>query len=57
MEDIEKTPTNKLVIEMTLMDKEIDLLLYKYELIRLELIRRFPDLENSEEFKPKERKK
>lgn len=56
MEDIEKMPTNKIVVEMTLMDKEIDLLLYKYELYRQEIIKRFPNLEESEEFKSKQRK-
>ncbi len=56
MEELEKTPTNELIKEITLLEQKIDLLLLKYEKLRLELIKRYPTLENTEEFKPKIRK-
>lgn len=41
--------------EMTRLDNEISLLMLKYEKLRLEVIRRFPNLEINEEFKRKEK--
>lgn len=55
--ELNKTPTNQLIKEMTNLDQQIELLMLKYEKIRLELIRRYPNIENKEEFKPKIRKK
>ena len=57
MEEISKTSTIQLIKNMTLLDQEIDLMLLKYEKIRLELIKRYPNLKNSNEFQPKIRKK
>lgn len=56
MTDITKTPTVELIQEMTRLDHEIDIKLLQYEKLRLELVRRFPPLENSEEFKKKEKR-
>lgn len=55
--ELNKTPTVDLIKEMTNLDQQIELLMLKHEKIRLELVRRFPNVENSEEFKPKIRKK
>lgn len=55
MEDISKTPTVELVKEITNLSQQIDLLILKYEKVRLELIKRFPNLKEDEEFKPKRR--
>lgn len=53
---IEETSTVDLINEMSRLDQQIDLLLLKYERVRLELIKRFPSVENDEEFKKKEKK-
>lgn len=53
MEDLTKTPTVDLIKEMTRLDYDIDLMLLQHEKIRGELVRRFPPLEQHEEFKPK----
>lgn len=55
-EELQKTPTAVLIKQMTLLDQEIDLKLLRYEKLRLEVIRRFPFVENSDEFKPKIKK-
>lgn len=52
-EDITKIPLVDIMKEMTKIDNEIDLLMLKYEKLRLEVIRRFPNLEINEEFKRK----
>lgn len=58
MEDeIKKASTTQLVSELTNIGNEIDMLNFKYEKIRLELIRRFPKIENDAEFQPKKLKK
>lgn len=54
-EDITKKTTVELITEMTNLDKQIDLLSLKYERIRLELIKRYQFLEDTEEFKPKQK--
>lgn len=54
--EIDKTPTVDLIKEMTMLNQQIDLLMLKYEKIRLELIKRFPNIENDIEFQPKIRK-
>lgn len=54
-EDITKQPVQVLMIELTNLEKQIDLLSLKHEKIRLELIRRYQILETSEEFKPKQK--
>lgn len=53
-EDITKQPVQVLMLELTNLEKQIDLLSLKHEKIRLELIRRYQILETSEEFKPKQ---
>lgn len=54
-EDITKQPVQVLMIELTNLEKQIDLLSLKHEKIRLELIRRYQILETAEEFKPKQK--
>ncbi len=54
-DDITKVPTVDLIKEMTKLDQDIELLMLKYEKVRLELVRRFPSVEETEEFKPKRR--
>ena len=56
-EEISKKTTVELVTEMAYLDQEIDIKLYRYEQIRSELVRRFPQVKNAEEFKQKVRKK
>ena len=40
-------------MELTELERDIDLRVYKYNLIILEIYKRFPNLENQEQFKPK----
>ena len=42
-----------LIMELTELEKDIDLRIYKHNLIVYEIYRRFPNLENQEEFRPK----
>ena len=51
--DLSKTSLVDLVTELTELERDIDLRVYKYNLIILEIYRRFPNLENQEEFRPK----
>lgn len=51
--DLSKTPLKDLVMELTELERDIDLRVYKYNLIILEIYKRFPNLENQEEFRPK----
>lgn len=51
--EIEKKSTTDIIKEMTLLDQQIDLMILKYEKLRLEIIKRYPGLENKEEFKKK----
>ena len=55
MKDITKTPLVEIMKEMTRLDNEISLLMLKHEKLRLEVIRRFPNLEINEEFKRKDK--
>lgn len=52
-EDLSKTPTVELITRMTYLNQEIDYKLLKLEKIRVELVRRFPQVENSPEFQKK----
>lgn len=52
-EDITKKPLVDLMTELSITDQKIELLMVRYELLRLELIRRFPMFEEREEFKKK----
>ena len=52
--ELEKVPTNELINSMTELDRQIDLMIYRYNKVRDELVRRFPPLGNEKEFKPKE---
>lgn len=56
-EDFSKKTTVELVTEMTYLDLEIDTKLFRYEQIRSELVKRFPQVKDDEEFKQKVRKK
>lgn len=64
MEDITKKPLVDIIKEMTYLEqeiglkqiresKELDLMILKYERLRLEVVRRFPFVEKEEEFKEK----
>ena len=68
MEDLTKKPLVEIVQEITYLEqeigmkqikdeKELNLMILKYEKLRLEMIRRFPVLENMNDFKKKEFKK
>lgn len=68
MEDITKKPLVDIIKEMTYLEqeiglkqiresKELDLMILKYERLRLEVVRRFPIVEKTEEFKKKEFKR
>lgn len=54
--ELSKVSHYELIEEMTKLDKEIDLLILKYEKLRLEIIKRFPPLEDESSFKKKELK-
>ena len=51
--NLEKKSHIELVKELSELEKKISLLTLQYELTRLELVSRFPMLENSDEFKSK----
>lgn len=53
MKELSKTPTNELMTELSRIEKEIDFKIMKYNLIINEMYKRFPMLEEQEEFKPK----
>lgn len=55
MEDLKKEPTVNIIKEMTKLDYQIDLLILKYEKLRLEMVSRFPQLEEQEVFKQKKK--
>ena len=66
-EDISNKSLTDIIKEMTLLEqdiglkqikhnREIALMELKYERLRLEVIKRFPQLENNEEFKPRQKK-
>ena len=49
----EATSTAELMVELRRLEKEIDLKIMKYNLINKELCRRFPVLEQTQDFRPK----
>jgi len=53
MEELSKTPTNELITELSRLEREIDFKIIKYNLILNEMYKRFPMLEEQEEFKQK----
>lgn len=53
MEKLETASTSELMTELAKLEKEIELKIMRYNLISGELCRRFPMLEQEEEFKPK----
>lgn len=53
MKELSKTPTNELITELSRLEREIDFKIMKYNLILNEMYKRFPMLEEQEEFKPK----
>lgn len=53
MEDVSRTSTIELAKEFSKLEKEIELKIFKYNLIRLELIRQIPTLITEEEFQEK----
>ena len=53
MKELSKMPTNELITELSRLEKEIDFKIMKYNLIINEMYKRFPMLEEQEEFKPK----
>ena len=52
-DDLTKVPLVDLLKELSQINKDIDILMLKYEKLRFEIVRRFPPLEKTEEFKPK----
>ena len=52
-QDITKRSTVELIADFTIFEQQIDMLTIKHEEIRKELIRRFPMIEDNEEFKSK----
>ena len=53
-EDLTRVSLIELMSNLKLLDNQIKLLTLKQEKIKLELTRRFPTLQDVEEFKPKE---
>ena len=51
--DLSKTPLNELIFELMDLERDIDLRVYKYNLIVYEICKRFPFLMEKEEFKAK----
>lgn len=52
-DDIEKTSTIELIKDLTYIERKLELYMLKYNLIRAELLRRMPMLENDENFEPR----
>ena len=57
MEDLTKISLVSIIERMHAIDLEIDKLMLEYEKLRLETIRRFPQVEERVEFKKKELKR
>lgn len=55
-DDIQKTPLVDLITEISRLDQQIDLLILKYEKLRLEVVRRYPMVDNTDGFVKKIRK-
>lgn len=54
-DELKTKPTTEIIKEMNELDQQIDLMILEYEKLRLEIIKRYPGLENSEEFKQKKK--
>lgn len=52
-EDISKMPLNKLILEISRLEQKIELETIKYNLLRVELLNRYPQLEKEFEEKRK----
>ena len=52
-DDIEKTSTIELIKDLTYTERKLELYMLKYNLIRAELLRRTPMLENDVNFEPR----
>ena len=53
MTELEKTGTDVLVKEISILEQEINIKILRYEKIRQELIKRYPTLEEQEVYKEK----
>lgn len=56
MEDLTKKPLVDIIKEMTKLDYDINMKLLQYELLRREVIRRYPTQDVINTFKPKQKK-
>lgn len=54
--DLKTLKVEKLKLEVYQLEQELAVMIPEYEKNRIELIRRFPNLANNEEFQPKERR-
>ena len=55
LNNIPRKKTIELMTEFNSIDRQIDILLLKREKIRLELVKRYQVLEETEDFKPKQK--
>lgn len=51
--NVSKKTTSELFVDIDNLEKQIEILILKYERIRLELMKRYQVLEDTEQFKPK----
>lgn len=51
--NVSKKTTSELFADINNLEKQIEILILKYERIRLELMKRYQVLEDTEQFKPK----
>lgn len=51
--NVSKQTTSELFADIDNLEKQIEILILKYERIRLELMKRYQVLEDTEQFKPK----
>ena len=56
MDDLSKKTTVELVTEYTYLEQEIDMKLFRHEQLRQEILKRYPQVEKSGEFKKKVKK-
>lgn len=54
--ELSEKSTKDLITEMTYLDRDIDEKLFRYEQIRLELVKRYPQVADKEEFQKKVKK-
>lgn len=50
---MQQIPTSQIIIEMANLEKDIDMAILKYEYLRQEILRRFPQLIEEESFQDK----